>query len=39
VPYLTGIPLYRDLEAKIGNPKELLKTDFAERIREVAEKI
>ena len=37
--YLTGIPLYQDLEAKIGNPKELLKTDFAEKIREVAEKI
>ncbi|NJE30679.1 ATP-binding protein [Thermococcus sp. 18S1] len=37
--YLAGIPLYPDLEAKIGNPKELLKTDFAEKIREVAEKI
>ena len=39
MPYLTGIPLYRDLEDKIGKPDELLKTTFAERIREVAEKI
>ncbi|ASJ10128.1 ATP-binding protein [Thermococcus sp. P6] len=36
VPYLTGIPLYRDLERVIGKPEELLGTDFAERIREVA---
>jgi ATP-binding protein involved in chromosome partitioning len=39
VPYLTGIPLYRDLEDKIGKPDELLRTAFAERIREVAERI
>ncbi|WP_394354847.1 ATP-binding protein [Thermococcus sp.] len=39
VPYLTGIPLYRDLEDKIGKPEELLRTDFAEKIREAAEKI
>ncbi|NJE62256.1 Mrp/NBP35 family ATP-binding protein [Thermococcus sp. 21S7] len=39
VPYLTGIPMYRDLEDKIGKPDELLRTAFAERIREVAERI
>ncbi|WP_394353051.1 ATP-binding protein [Thermococcus sp. M36] len=39
VPYLAGIPLYRDLEAKVGNPEELLKTEFADRIREIAQKI
>ncbi|AFL94690.1 hypothetical protein CL1_0482 [Thermococcus cleftensis] len=39
VPYLTGIPLYSDLEEKIGKPDELLKTEFAERIREVAGKV
>ncbi|ASJ08706.1 ATP-binding protein [Thermococcus siculi] len=39
VPYLVGIPLYRDLEAKVGNPAELMKTEFADRIREVAGKV
>ncbi|NJE75481.1 Mrp/NBP35 family ATP-binding protein [Thermococcus sp. ES12] len=39
VPYLTGIPLYSDLEEKIGKPDELLKTEFAERIRKVAGEI
>ncbi len=39
VPYLTGIPLYRDLEDKIGKPEELLRTDFAEKIREIAGKL
>ncbi len=39
VPYLTAIPLYRDLDAKLGNPEELLKTEFAERIREVAKRL
>ncbi|WP_407704654.1 Mrp/NBP35 family ATP-binding protein [Thermococcus thermotolerans] len=39
VPYLTGVPMYRDLEEKIGKPEELLKTEFAEGIREVAQKI
>ncbi|QDA30915.1 ATP-binding protein [Thermococcus indicus] len=39
VPYLAGIPLYRDLEGKIGKPDELLKTNFAERIRKVVEEI
>ncbi|CAD5243726.1 Mrp/NBP35 family ATP-binding protein [Thermococcus camini] len=39
VPYLAGIPFYPDLESKIGNVEELLKTEFAEKIRKVAEKI
>lgn len=39
VPYLTGIPLYRDLDAKIGNVEGLLNSEFAEKIREVAEKL
>lgn len=36
IPYLAGIPLYRDLEGRIGRPDELLKTKFAGKIREVA---
>ncbi|MCD6373659.1 MAG: ATP-binding protein [Thermococcus sp.] len=39
VPYLTGIPFYPDLDAKIGNVEELMKTEFAEKIRELAEKL
>ena len=39
IPYLGGIPFYPDLDAKIGNVEELMKTEFAERIREIAEKI
>ncbi|NJD99041.1 ATP-binding protein [Thermococcus sp. LS1] len=39
LPYLAGIPLYDDLEEKIGKPEELLRTEFAERIREVAGKL
>ena len=36
VPYLAGIPFYSELESKIGNVEELMKTEFAERIRELA---
>ena len=39
IPYLEGIPFYPDLDAKIGNVEELMKTEFAEKIREIAEKI
>ncbi|WP_099210053.1 Mrp/NBP35 family ATP-binding protein [Thermococcus henrietii] len=39
VPYLIGIPFYPDLDAKIGNVEELMKTEFAEKIRELAEKL
>ncbi|AEH24330.1 Mrp/NBP35 family ATP-binding protein [Pyrococcus yayanosii] len=39
VPYLAGIPFYGDLEEKIGKPEELLKTEFAERIRKLAERL
>ncbi|WP_048149846.1 Mrp/NBP35 family ATP-binding protein [Palaeococcus ferrophilus] len=39
VPYLVGIPLYGDLEEKVGNPEELLKTEFAEKIGEVADRL
>jgi len=38
VPYLIGIPFYGDLEAKVGS-EELLKTEFAEKVRELAEKV
>jgi len=36
IPYLAGIPFYSELESKIGNVEELMKTEFAERIRELA---
>ncbi|WP_297501299.1 Mrp/NBP35 family ATP-binding protein [Thermococcus sp.] len=39
IQYLGGIPFYQDLDARIGNVEELMKTEFAERIREIAEKI
>ncbi|ASI98151.1 Mrp/NBP35 family ATP-binding protein [Thermococcus celer] len=39
VPYLAGIPLYLDLDEKVGDPGELLRTEFARRIREVAGRI
>ncbi len=39
IPYLGGIPFYPDLDAKIGNVDELMKTEFAERIREIAGKL
>ena len=39
VPYLISIPFYPDLDAKVGNVGELMKTEFAEKIRELAEKL
>ncbi|NJE55011.1 Mrp/NBP35 family ATP-binding protein [Thermococcus sp. 21S9] len=39
VPYLIGIPFYPDLDAKIGNVEELMKTEFAEKVRELVEKL
>ncbi len=36
VPYLGGIPFYVDLDAKVGNVGELMKTEFAGKVREVA---
>lgn len=39
VPYLISIPFYPGLDAKIGNVDELMKTEFAEKIRELAEKL
>ena len=39
VPYLIGIPFYPELDAKVGNVKELMKTEFAEKIRELAGKL
>ncbi|AAL80740.1 ATP-binding protein [Pyrococcus furiosus DSM 3638] len=39
IRYLGGIPLYRDLESKVGNVNELLATEFAEKIRGIAKKI
>ncbi|WP_456423549.1 ATP-binding protein [Thermococcus sp.] len=39
IEYLAGIPFYPELESKIGNVKELMKTEFAERVMEIVEKI
>ena len=39
VPYLIGIPFYPELDAKVGNVEELMKTEFAEKVRELAEKL
>ena len=39
VPYLVGIPFYPELESKIGSVEELMKTEFAERVREIVDKI
>jgi ATP-binding protein involved in chromosome partitioning len=39
VPYLIGIPFYPDLDSKVGHVDELLKTEFAEKIRELSEKL
>jgi ATP-binding protein involved in chromosome partitioning len=39
IPYLVDIPLYRDLDEKIGNIEALLSSEFAEKIEKVAEKI
>lgn len=36
LPYLVGIPFYPNLDAKVGNVEEFLKTEFAEKIRELA---
>ena len=35
INYLLGVPFYRDLEEKIGKVEELLKTPFADKLREV----
>ncbi|WP_457750487.1 ATP-binding protein [Thermococcus sp.] len=39
VPYLAGIPFYPDLDAKVGNVEELMKTEFAGKVGELAEKL
>ena len=39
VPYLIGIPFYPDLDAKVGNVEELMKTEFAGKVRELAGKL
>ncbi len=39
IPYIGGIPFYPDLDARIGNVHELMKTEFAEKIREIAGKL
>ncbi|WP_456394631.1 ATP-binding protein [Thermococcus sp.] len=36
VPYLAGIPLYRDLEEKIGSVDALMRSEFAEKVRGIA---
>ncbi|HHI00832.1 MAG TPA: ATP-binding protein [Thermococcus litoralis] len=37
VPYLVGIPLYRELDDKIGNVKELLNSEFTKKIEKIAD--
>ncbi|OYT33022.1 ATP-binding protein [Archaeoglobales archaeon ex4484_92] len=39
VPYLVGIPLYKDLDEKLGNVKELLKSEFSKKIERVADSL
>jgi len=39
VPYLVGIPLYKDLDEKVGNVKELLKSEFSKKIERVADSL
>ncbi|WP_461865454.1 ATP-binding protein [Thermococcus sp.] len=36
-PYLTGIPLYRDLDEKLGSVEALMKSEFAKNVRDIAE--
>ncbi len=36
IPYLAEIPLYRDLDEKLGDVEALMKSEFAERIRKAA---
>ncbi len=37
VPYLIGIPLYRELDDKIGNVEELLNSEFTKKIKKIAD--
>jgi len=39
VPYLAGIPLYKDLDEKVGNVEELLKSEFSKKIERVADSL
>jgi len=39
VPYLVGIPLYKDVDEKVGNVKELLKSEFSKKIERVADSL
>ncbi|USS40116.1 Mrp/NBP35 family ATP-binding protein [Thermococcus aggregans] len=39
VPYLVGIPLYKDLEERIGNVEELLNSEFAKKIEKIADSL
>ncbi|EHR79498.1 Mrp/NBP35 family nucleotide-binding protein [Thermococcus litoralis DSM 5473] len=39
VPYLVGIPLYKDLDGKIGNVEELLSSEFAKKVEKIAESL
>ena len=39
VPYLVGIPLYRDLDEKVGDVEELLKSEFSKKIERVADSL
>lgn len=37
IPYLAEIPLYRDLDEKLGSVEAIMKSEFAEKIRDIAE--
>jgi len=39
VPYLVGIPLYKDLDEKVGDVEELLKSEFSKKIERVADSL
>ncbi|WP_175059333.1 Mrp/NBP35 family ATP-binding protein [Thermococcus sp. 2319x1] len=39
VHYLVGIPLYRDLDEKIGNVGELFNTEFAKKVEKIADSL
>jgi len=39
VPYLVGIPLYKDLDEKVGDVEELLKSEFSKKIERVVDSL
>jgi ATP-binding protein involved in chromosome partitioning len=39
VPYLVGIPLYKDLDEKVSNVEKLLKSEFSKKIETIADSL